>query len=270
MKTLLAASLTAFVVLLSNSAQAASRQDMEDMRRAFESSQKAEGTLLGDYTLTGQDGARFSLREYLSVGKPTVMSFIYTSCPEVCPTITADIKRVTERVHEKYGSRFQVLTIGFDHENDTPEKLKKYGGKFVRDFKIFRFAAADEKAIKALTAEAGFYFKKNADGSFDHIDMVSMVKPDGAIYKQVYGVRGNPEAVADRLTELLDGRPYSAGPPSVIERLKYFCFKYDPVTGRYVLDYQVLGGVALQALVIGAVIYFVWGNRKKRSGAGEG
>jgi len=266
MKTLLAVSLTAFAALLSSGAQAASQQDMDDMRRAFEASQKAEGTEFGDYTLTNQDGARFSLREYFSAGKPTVLSFIYTSCPEVCPTITADIKRVGGRVYEKYGDRFHVLTIGFDPENDTPEKLKEYGGKFVKDFKLFRFAAAEEKTIKALTTEAGFYFKKNADGSFDHIDMVTIVKPDGTIYKQVYGVRGNPEAVAERLTELLDGRPYSSGPPSVIERLKYFCFKYDPVTGRYVLDYQVLGGVALQALVIGAVIYFVWGRRRK---AGE-
>ncbi len=242
---------------------------MEEMRRAFETSQKAEGTRLGDYTLTDQDGARFSLNEYLGAGKPIVLSFIYTSCPEVCSTITADIKRVTERVHEKYGGRFNVLTIGFDAGNDTPKKLKEYGGKFATDFKTFRFAVADKKTIKALTYEAGFYFKKNADGSFDHIDMVSIIKPDGAIYKQVYGVRGNPLPIAERLSELLDGRPYSAGPPSVIERLKYFCFRYDPVTGRYVLDYKVLGGVALQALVIGAVIYFVWGSGRKRRRTGE-
>lgn len=247
----------------------AAGSEAETLRTAFEKSVKAEGGKLGDYALIDQDGARFSIREYLSAGNPFVLSFIYTSCPEVCPTITADIKKVTGRVYEKYGNRFNVLTIGFDPENDTPGKLREYGAKFVKDFKIFRFAAAEEKTIKALTSEAGFYFKKNADGSFDHIDMVSIVKPDGTIYKQVYGVRGNPDQIAERLSELLDGRPYSAGAPSVIERLKYFCYRYDPATGRYVLDYQVLGGLALQSLVIGAVIYFVWGSRSKRRSAGE-
>lgn len=236
----------------------------EDLRKAVDISLAAEGTPVGDYTLVDQDGVKFHLSDYFNVknraAKPLVVSFIYTSCPDVCPTITADLNKAAQAVLLKYGRGFNLLNIGFDPANDTTAKLKEYGSRFTRDFSGNRFATADVETIKKLAARFGFYYSRNADGSFDHIDMVSVVRSDGVIYRQVYGVRTDAGLVEERAAELIAGKP-PADSTSLIDRVKFFCYRYDPSTGRYVIDYAVFAGTAIQAVIIGAIIWFVWGAR---------
>lgn len=57
-------------------------------------------------------------------GKTTVISFIYTHCPDVCPAITANMKNIQEELDDTTDIRFVELT--FDPERDTPSALAKY------------------------------------------------------------------------------------------------------------------------------------------------
>ncbi len=57
-------------------------------------------------------------------GKTTVISFIYTHCPDVCPAITANMKNIQEELEDTTDIRFVELT--FDPERDTPSALAKY------------------------------------------------------------------------------------------------------------------------------------------------
>lgn len=250
-----------FLQLLSAPSLALQKLDPVVLKAAVENSRRAEGGKLGDYALFDQDGKPFMLGEYFETGKPLVLSFIYTSCPEVCPTITSELKRAVDGAREKLGERFEVLTIGFDAANDTPERLKEYGKRFTGSFEGFRFAGGDAGTIERLLADAGFFHFRQDDGSFDHMDMVTTVKPDGTIYRQVYGIRSQPQNLAMRLDELVTGKAAVPGSLTLVERIKFFCYRYDPQSGKYVLDYPVFAGMALQALVIGAVIYAVWGRR---------
>lgn len=226
----------------------------------MEASVKAEGSKPGDYALIDQDGVKFRLSDYFKDGKPLLVSFIYTSCPDVCPTITAAFKRAVDDARGRFGARFNVLTIGFDPAHDTPRKLKEYGSRFTSDFKSFRLATSDAETIEKLTREFGFFYAGKDDGGFDHIDMVTVVRPDGVIYKQAYSVRTRSFNINNRLEELLTGKPYSAGPPSLLTKIRFFCYKYDPYTGRYVVDYPVILSVFLQAVVILLIVFAVWGK----------
>lgn len=254
--------LALFLLLsLSLNASAEDRQMLE-LKDAFDASVKAEGKKAGDYELVDQDGRRFRLSDYFKEnGKPLVVSFIYTSCPEVCPTITAELKAAVDNARAKFGDRFNVLSVGFDAENDTPAALKKYGLKYAKDFSSIRFAAASSETARKMTEDFGFFWKKKADGSFDHIDMVTIVNGDGVIYKQVYSMRTQGATLGSRLEELLTGKPMGKGGASLINKIKYFCYRYDPYTGKYVIDYPIILSVFIQLAVILTVIYAVWGKR---------
>lgn len=241
----------------------AEKADPVALKAVVDRAAKAEGVKLDDYELVDQDGVRFRLSEYFSDGKPLVVSFIYTACPTACPLISTEFKKAVDAARVKFGGKFNVLTIGFDTANDTPETLKAYGRKFTEDFKVFRLATSDPETIKRLTGQFGFYYSKKADGTFDHMDMATTVRADGTIYKQVYSLRTDSGNVKDRLDELITGKAYAGADASLIDRIKYFCYRYDPYTGKYLPDYAVFAGFFIQLLVLAAIVYSVWGARLK-------
>lgn len=244
------------------------------LKNAVDASVKVEGVKLDEYELFDQDGKAFKLGEYFKDGKPLVISFIYTSCPQVCPTITAEFKKAVEGARVKFGDRFNALTIGFDPENDTAASLKGYGAKFTDDFKSFRFASGDADTIERLTGQVGFFHVRLDDGSFDHIDMVTTVKADGTVYRQVYSLRTQSQNLGSRLDELITGKAAGESRLTLVDKLKFFCYRYDPYTGQYVIDYPVFVSIFIQVLVIGVIIYAVWGKkilgriRKPKEGRG--
>lgn len=262
-----------FIFLLSAPAAGAGQLDPVILKNAVDASAKAEGTKLGEYSLVDQDGVRFNLSEYFDGKKPLVISYIYTSCPVVCPTITMEFKKAVDGAKEAFGDKFNVLTIGFDPANDTPERLNEYARKFAGSAKGFRFASSDPETIERLLNSVGFFRVRQDDGSFDHIDMATAVKPDGTIYRQVYSLRSQPQNLALRLEEFFTGKAGSSS-LSLVDKLKFFCYRYDPYSGKYVLDYPVFVSIFIQALIIGGIFYGVWGRRimarfrKKKEGPG--
>lgn len=231
------------------------------LKNAVDAAAAAEGTKIGDYELVDQDGVHFRLSEYFDGKKPLIISYIYTSCPVVCPTITTEFKKAVDGARSAFGDKFNVLTIGFDPENDTPEKLNEYGKKYADSVDGFRFASADPATIDRLLKQVGFFRVRQEDGSFDHIDMATTVKSDGTIYRQVYSLRTQPQNLALRLEELFTGKAGDKGSLSLVDKLKFFCYRYDPYSGKYVLDYPVFVSIFLQALIIGGIFYAVWGRR---------
>ena len=249
------------MILLPVYAYADSKADIETMRKAFQDSTKAEGVKLNDYVLVDQDGKRFHLSDYFKAGKPLAVGFAYTSCNSVCPTIIAEFKKAVDDARSKFGNRFNALVIAFDPARDTPEKIKKFGERFTQDFKDLRFATADPRTIKELTRQFGYFYVRNGDGGFDHIDMVSIVRPDGTIYRQVYGVRTQGNVIEARLNELITGKSESSKTSSLITKIAYFCTRYDPATGKYVVNYALLVGFLLEVIFVTVVFIAVWGHR---------
>src|SRR5947209_8914395 len=80
-----------------------------------------EGTDLGsqpapDFRLTDQFGKRVSLSQFR--GKPVVLTFLYTHCPDVCP-LTAEKLHTTVLDLGKDASRVAVIAISMDPKGDT-------------------------------------------------------------------------------------------------------------------------------------------------------
>ena len=76
--------------------------------------------------LVTQDGKTVRFYDDLIEGKIVVINFIYTTCPDICPLMTARMARVQDRLGDRVGRDIFIYSISLDPERDTPAALKKY------------------------------------------------------------------------------------------------------------------------------------------------
>jgi protein SCO1/2 len=77
-----------------------------------------------------QDGKTLNFYDDVIKGKIVVISFIYTSCPDLCPLTTARLSQVEEKLGELMGRDLFFVSMTVDPEHDTPEKLKEFSKAF--------------------------------------------------------------------------------------------------------------------------------------------
>lgn len=82
-----------------------------------------------DVRLVDMNGEKVSLRDGLSGDEPVMLNFIFTSCTAICPVMSATFQQVQENLGEERG-RVRMVSISIDPENDTPDRLKEYAGRF--------------------------------------------------------------------------------------------------------------------------------------------
>src|ERR1700709_791112 len=63
-------------------------------------------------------------------GKIVVISFIYTSCTDICPLTTARLAQLEEKLGDMVGRDVFFLSMTVDPKPDTPERLKQYAEQF--------------------------------------------------------------------------------------------------------------------------------------------
>ena len=76
--------------------------------------------------VTDQDGRSLKFYDDLIKNKMVIISFIYTSCTDICPLTTARMTQLEDKLGDLVGRDFFIISMTVDPENDTPEKLKAY------------------------------------------------------------------------------------------------------------------------------------------------
>jgi len=90
-----------------------------------------------DFTFTNQNGESLSKADLK--GKVWVASFIFTSCADVCPPMTANMAKIQDMMKEEGLEDVEIVSFSVDPTVDSPEVLKEYGNKFNVDFKNWSF-----------------------------------------------------------------------------------------------------------------------------------
>lgn len=97
----------------------------------------AEARRAADYlpnvVLATQDGQKVRFYNDVIKDKTVVFSFIYTSCMDICPLITARMAQVYAALGEAAGRDIHFESISTDPKNDTPERLKRHADAFRAD-----------------------------------------------------------------------------------------------------------------------------------------
>ncbi|MEU4293623.1 SCO family protein [Kribbella sp. NPDC026596] len=84
-------------------------------------------------TLTDTGGNPFNL--VTSTKKPvTLVFFGYTNCPDVCPTVMADVASALTKLDEPVRDQVQLLFITTDPSRDTGPVIRKYLDRFDPSF----------------------------------------------------------------------------------------------------------------------------------------
>src|SRR5712692_5606300 len=59
-------------------------------------------------------------------GKVLAITFIFASCADTCPLLTAKMTGLQDRLGADFGPRVYFVSVTVDPERDTPEALKRY------------------------------------------------------------------------------------------------------------------------------------------------
>jgi len=105
------------------------------------------------WSLVDQDATPYG-RDRLE-GHVTVVNFIFTLCPTVCPVLTARMRDV-QKATEADGAGIRLLSISVDPGTDTPEVLTAYASKFGRDPARWDFLTGPYEAVEKVVVD-GFH-----------------------------------------------------------------------------------------------------------------
>lgn len=129
------------------------------------------------FTLTDREGNDFD-ESYLD-GKYTVVDFFYTSCPLICPGMSAAMRDIQDATE---GTGLQLLSISIDPEVDTPEVMKTYASGFRSDPSRWKFGRGTLDMTQILLMGVNFHLGEldtgNGFRNIDHPSSLLLVGPD--------------------------------------------------------------------------------------------
>ena len=157
--------------------------------------------LAPQFTLTKEDGKRLTLKELR--GKVLAITFIFASCTDTCPLLTAEMAGIQNRLGSCFGPQVFFLSITVDPERDTPAVLKRYAEAHRANTAGWAFLTGSPAEIREVARNYGIYYKKGPRGDVDHTFLTSLVDQKGILRVQYMGVRFNPDEMLRDLQSLL-------------------------------------------------------------------
>jgi len=156
-----------------------------------------------ELSLTTQDGQRLSLKELH--GKVVAVTFIYASCTDTCPLLTAKMAGLQAVLGADFGPKVFFLSITVDPERDTPAVLQRYAQAHGANLAGWAFLTGTPAEIRQVARRYGIYSRKTARGDVDHTFLTSLVDQSGTLRVQYLGVRFDPDELLRDLQTLVRG-----------------------------------------------------------------
>ncbi|MER5357361.1 SCO family protein [Streptomyces sp. NPDC002785] len=159
-----------------------------------------------DLVLTDTHGKKYDLRERTK-GKPTLIYFGYTNCPDVCPLVMSNIAIAKKSLPKADQDKLHVVFVTTDPERDTPSSL---GSWLKSQDASFTGLTGDFPTIQAGARQIGIGIdapKKEKDGTVVsmHGSQVIAFSPKTDKGYLVYSEDTSPDDYANDLPEILKG-----------------------------------------------------------------
>jgi protein SCO1 len=154
----------------------------------------------GPFSLIDQNGK--PLTDQDMKGKPFLVFFGYTHCPDICPATLFDVSEVLRAMGQD-ADKSGALFITVDPERDTPAAMKDYLSSF--DPHLIG-ATGDAKQVEAAEKTYRVYAKKvpgeKGDYSMDHTALVYLMDKQGR-FVAPFKLNRKPEESAAELRKYL-------------------------------------------------------------------
>jgi protein SCO1/2 len=160
----------------------------------------APSAIGGPFSLVDQTGK--PVTEADLKGKPSLMFFGFTHCPDICPTALFDMTQLYKALGRD-ADKLQAYFVSVDPERDTPAILKEYLSSF--DPRL-RGLTGDPAAVAAMEKAYRVYSKKiPLDGggyTMDHTALVYLMDKEGR-FVAPFNLKRKPEEAAAELKRYL-------------------------------------------------------------------
>ncbi len=168
--------------------------------RPFSPIGQAVAAIGGPLSLEDQNGKPFT--DAQMKGRPFLVFFGFTHCPDICPTTLFDMSQMMQALGPDAG-RVGAVFITVDPDRDTPQVLKDYLSNFDPPL---RGLTGSQAQIDAAIKEYRVYAKKvpleNGDYTMDHTAIVYLMDKDGR-FVAPFNMTRTPEAEAADLRRYL-------------------------------------------------------------------
>lgn len=154
----------------------------------------------GPFQLTDQNGKTVTDKNLK--GKPTLIFFGYTHCPDVCPTSLFEISEVL-RAMGKDADKVNAVFISVDPERDTQATMKDYLSSF--DPHLEGLSGDPAEIAKVITSYRVYAKKvptKDGDYTMDHTALIYLMDRDGR-FVSPFNLKRSPEEAATELKRYL-------------------------------------------------------------------
>jgi protein SCO1 len=135
----------------------------------------ASAKVPANITLINQNGESYNFGDDKKI---KLVEFIYTHCPDICPTTTQKMVELKDDLEKRnvFGKEIEFVTITIDPYRDTPELLQKYMEAFeIQNSDNWIFLTgdqenikADQKKIREVAESLQFQYKDPGNGQFVH------------------------------------------------------------------------------------------------------
>jgi len=150
---------------------------------------------LGAVKLESSDGRTLAIRDLQ--GKPTLLFFGFTHCPEVCPLSLVKAVQIKQLLGPA-AEQLQVAFVTVDPQRDTPEHLREYLAAFDT---TFLGLAGDEAGTRAIAESLGVSYRRVGEGdmaTFEHTASWFLLGADGQL-QDVYGYAMSEQDIVEKL-----------------------------------------------------------------------
>ena len=176
-----------------------------DARQGAET--RLSASIGGAFALTDQNGIRRSQTDF--AGRPMLIYFGFTYCPDVCPTALDIMGGALDALQQRDAiayERLQPVFISVDPARDTPPVLRDYLAYFHPRLSGLTGSQADIDAVKSafkIYAARGAAEDENGNYNVDHSSFFYLMD-DNNRYLAHFDHAITPEILAEKLAEKLN------------------------------------------------------------------
>jgi protein SCO1/2 len=154
-----------------------------------------------EFALIDQSGGRVALADQR--GKVLAVTFIYATCRDTCPLLTAKMGAIQRKLGADFGPRVRFASITVEPEIDTPAVLKAYAEAHSAHVPGWSFLTGSSAEIQDTIKRYGAFAKRVKPGDVDHLFLTSLIDRNGMLRVQYLGYRFDPDEMLRDLRALL-------------------------------------------------------------------
>jgi protein SCO1/2 len=154
------------------------------------------------FALTDTTGAAYDFTT-ATKGRPTLLFFGYTHCPDVCPTTFADIAVALRKLDPAVGAKVQVVFVTTDPARDTPQVIREWLDRFDADLPTqFVGLTGDQATLDQAQLSAGVPLAE--DGGQTHSALLLLYGADDVAHV-AFDAGNTPKDIAADLAKVAAG-----------------------------------------------------------------